>query len=60
MKLPVIRWNTKIHLVQLTLASISMIQLLEGAYAMALISVIMVYMIGACENGGHISDETTE
>jgi len=52
MKFPKIKWNTKIHLVQIFLATAAMLQLLQGAYFMALVSVMAVYPIGALENGG--------
>ena len=60
MKIPKIRWNTKLHILQITVATIGMVQLLNEAYFMALLSVMIFYGIGTCENGGHISNETTE
>lgn len=47
------KWNTKINLVQIMFATIGMIQLLEGAIIMALLSVLVVWMLGALENSGY-------
>jgi len=44
--------NTKIHIIQAVLASVGLIQLLEGAYFMGLLSIMAIYPIGALENGG--------
>ena len=43
--------NTKIHILQLLLATVGMVQLLESAFFMALISIMVIYPIGALENG---------
>ena len=43
--------NTKVQILQLLLATVGMIQLLESAFFMALLSIIAIYPIGALENG---------
>jgi len=51
MRLPKIKWNTKIHFVQMVLITIGLLQLLQNAIFMGLVSILLVYPIGALENG---------
>ena len=46
------KWNTKIHILQMVLATVGLIQLLESAFFMGLLSIMAIYPIGALENGG--------
>ena len=43
--------NTKVHILQAVLATVGLIQLLEGAIFMGLLSIMAIYPIGALENG---------
>lgn len=43
--------NTKVHILQFLLATVGLIQLLESAFFMALISIMAIYPVGALENG---------
>lgn len=46
------KWNTKINILQFVIAIFSFIQLIENAIFMALISVFIIYLLGAFENSG--------
>ena len=46
------KWNTKVHILQFVIITIALIQLLNNAIIMALFSVIIVYLVGALENSG--------
>jgi len=46
------KWNTKINILQFVISIFFFIQLLQNAMFMALISVFIVYLVGAFENSG--------
>ena len=46
------KWNTIVHVLQFIVVIIGLIQLLNNAIFMALLSVIIVYLVGALENSG--------
>lgn len=46
------KWNTKIYIIQMIVVIIGLIQLLNNAIIMAMLSVFIVYIIGALENSG--------